>query len=62
MPDGPEKPKRKMVPEDPVQAAFMIGRLATGEITEDEVEGMTVYRRTIIDGEPDDGEEAAAST
>ena len=62
MPDGPEKPKEKLIAEDSSQAAVIIGKLVTGELSEDEVDGVMIHRRTILGVVPDDAEEEPDST
>lgn len=59
MPEGPDKPKEKLIAEDEVQAAIMIGKLSTGELTEVEVEGVMIHSRTELAVlEDDDNDEA----
>ena len=62
MPEGPEKPKEKLIAEDPSQAAVIIGKLVTGQLSEDEVDGVMIYGRTILDVVPNDAEEEPDST
>ncbi len=60
----PERPKKR-IPEDEVQAATLVGRLLTGEVTEEEANdqgAMTYSSRTLLGASvPDEGEESEES-